>query len=242
MTFISTIEESKNIKVDINKSKYKIDASKIEEIINISNNYINGLVEKLDSPAFELKTNKIIGQKNMYGVYLNHNLNFSKVYSNYIVDKTYNEGIINEDKLAVLINLILVNVVKNLINGEFKNRYILYIPSTLYQKDKKLDKILSKINDKYSNNHIYILSTLSNMLNNKDDFIRLRKKGYLFALSFDKTIKLKGDDVGYIEMCDLFFIDTHLQTPDLYESIPSSITNSLIKDNINKKTGNTGGE
>ena len=80
------------------------------------------------------------------------------------------------------------------------------------------------------------------MLSNKDDFTRLRKKGYLFALNFDKSMKLKGVDTGYIEMCDLYFVDSSLQTTDIYESIPSSIISAIIKDNINKKTGNTGGK
>ena len=214
----------------------------IQKIIEVSNNYMNELVEQFSSSTFELITSKITGQKNMYGAYLTHNLSFSKVYSDYIVDKTYNEGIVNEDKLSVLLNLILVKIVKNLMDKEYNNKYIFYIPPTLYEKDKKLDKTLTLINDEYSLNHIYVLSSLSNMLNNKDDFTRLRKKGYLFALNFDKSMKLKGVDTGYIEMCDLYFVDSSLQTTDIYESIPSSIISAIIKDNINKKTGNTGGK
>ena len=32
----------------------------------------------------------------MYGLELKHNLTFSKVYSEYIIDKTYNEGLLRK--------------------------------------------------------------------------------------------------------------------------------------------------
>ena len=43
---------------------------------------------------FDLKFNKLSSRKNMYGLELEHNISFSKVYSDYIIDKTYTEGII----------------------------------------------------------------------------------------------------------------------------------------------------
>lgn len=217
-------------------------AFEIEEVIAFSNENINEILDKLDTKTFEVKYNKIVGKKSLYGVVLKHNISFNKVYSDYIVDKTYNEGIISEDKLAVLLNMLLCKLVTDMMKSDYDSKYIVYIPNPLYGKDKKLDKIVSTIDNEYAKNHIFFLTSVSNMLNNKDDIKRLRKKGYGFALAFNKRVDLKNDDMGYIYMADYYFIDSYLDASNVCEALPSEIINSIIKDSISKKIGDYGGE
>lgn len=217
-------------------------ANDIELILNYSNENLGNILDKLDTNTFEVKYNKIVGQKNLYGVVLNHNISFSKVYSDYIVDKTYNEGIISEDKIAVLLNLLLCKIVTDLMNSNYDAKYIVYIPNALYGKDKKLDKIISTIDNEYAKNHVYFLTSVSNMISNKDDIKRLRKKGYGFAIAFNKHVDLKNDDMGYIYMADYYFMDSYLDADKVCASIPSEIIKQIIKDSISKKIGDYGGE
>jgi signal peptidase I len=246
--FILNIEDKK--KCDIAKeleSLFKFDdldsvVSDIKNIINYSNDVLTKILDKLDTDAFEIKYNKIIGQKNLYGVVLNHNISFNKIYSDYIVDKTYNEGIISEDKIAVLLNLLLCRIVTDLMNLNYDAKYIIYIPNALYGKDKKLDKIISTIDNDYAKSHVFFLTSVSNMLSNKDDIKRLRKKGYCFALAFNKYVNLKDDDMGYIYMADYYFMDSYLDADKVCASIPSLVIKQIIKDNISKKIGDYGGE
>ena len=214
----------------------------IQNIINYSNDNLTGILDKLDTNTFEVKYNKIVGQKDLYGVILNHNISFSKVYSDYIVDKTYNEGIISEDKIAVLLNLLLCKIVTDLMNSNYDAKYVVYVPNALYGKDKKLDKIISTIDNEYAKGHVYFLTSVSNMLSNKEDIKRLRKKGYCFALAFNKHVDLKNDDMGYIYMADYYFMDSYLDADKVCASIPSEIIKQIIKDNISKKIGDYGGE
>ena len=67
---------------------------------------------------------------------LDHNIKFSKVYSNYIIDKTYNEGIIAENKTPILFILLLSQIIKDMINTNFSNKYIINITPSLYTKEK----------------------------------------------------------------------------------------------------------
>lgn len=217
-------------------------ANDIELILNYSSENLSNILDKLDTNTFEVKYNKIVGQKNLYGVVLNHNISFSKVYSDYIVDKTYNEGIISEDKIAVLLNLLLCKIVTDLMNSNYDAKYIVYIPNALYGKDKKLDKIISTIDNEYARNHVYFLTSVSNMISNKDDIKRLRKKGFCFAVAFNKHVDLKNDDMGYIYMADYYFMDSYLDADKVCASIPSEIIKQIIKDNIGKKIGDYGGE
>ena len=248
--FISNIEDKDKANiVDEIKNVFNFDddvtenkAFDIEKIIKYSNENLTNILNKLDTDTFEVKYNKIVGQKKLYGVSLYHNISFSKVYSEYIVDKTYNEGIIAEDKVAVLLNLLLCKLVSDIMKSDYDSKYIVYVPNALYGKDKKLDKIISTIDNEYAKNHIYILTSVSNMLSNKEDIRRLRKKGYGFAVAFNKHVDFKNDDMGYVYMADYYFMDSYLDADKVCASIPGDIINKIIKDNIGKKIGDYGGE
>ena len=248
--FISNIEDKKNCnyKAEL-KTIFEYDnetlssmATDIENIIKYSNEYLLDVLNKLDTTTFEIKYNKFVDQKNLYGVILNHNIAFSKVYSDYIVDKTYSEGIVSEDKLEVLLNMLLCRVVFDMMRSDYSPKYFVYIPKALYGKDKKLDKIASIIDNDYAKTHIYFLTSVSNMLKNKDDLRRLRKRGYSFACVFDKRIDYKHDDMGYIYMNDYFFVDSYSDAGNVCKGVPKEITDKIIIDSISKKVGDYGGE
>ena len=248
--FISNIEDKKNCnyKAEL-KNIFGYDnetldnmSYDIENIIKYSNEYLLDVLDKLDTNTFEVKYNKFVDQKNLYGVILNHNIAFSKVYSDYIVDKTYSEGIVSEDKLEVLLNMLLCRVVFDMMRSDYSPKYFVYIPKALYGKDKKLDKIASIIDNDYAKTHIYFLTSVSNMLKNKDDLKRLRKRGYSFACVFDKRIEYKHDDMGYIYMNDYFFVDSYSDAGNVCKGVPKEITDKIIIDSISKKVGDYGGE
>ena len=214
----------------------------ISNIINYSNECLNEILDKLDTNTFKDQYNKIVGQKSLYGVVLEHNISFSKVYSDYIVDKTYTEGIVAEDKIAVLLNILLCKITKDIMKHDYDSKYIVYVPNALYGKEKKLDKIISTIDNDYAKSHVYFLTSVSNMLINEDDIKRLSKKGYHFALSFNKPVKFNNEDMGYIYLADYYFIDTHLEADKVCETLPSEIIDKLIKDNLDKKIGDYRGD
>ena len=236
-------KEIKNIFKDYSDEQIGYMAKDIENISKYTKKYIQELLVKLETNTFEVKYSKFTNQKNLYGTILNHNIAFSKVYSNYIVDKTYSsDDIVTEDKLEVLLNMLLCKVVSDMMKLDYNSRYFVYIPKALYAKNKKLDKIASLIENDYAKSHIYFLTEVSHMLKNKEDFKRLRKKGYSFACIFDEHIDYKHDDLGYIYMNDYFFIDSRQDTKEILKGIPKDITNKLITDNVSKKVGNRGGE
>ena len=216
--------------------------SDIFNIVYYSNDCLNEILEKLETKTFKEQYRKIENKKDLYGVALNHNIAFSKVYSNYIVDKTYTEGIVAEDKIAVLLNILMCKVTQDMMKHDYDSKYIVFIPSALYGKDKKLDKIVSTINNDYAKTHIYFLTTASNMIKNESDFNRLSKKGYHFAVSFNKAIKYNNKNLGYIYLADYYFIDINLDEKVVSSNLPKEITSELIKDNLEKKIGDYRGD
>ncbi len=242
LLFIYDIEDKKNIDFEKELHKYfDVDndllLNNIKAVIRYSSEIINEIIKKFETNSFIAIYNRFKDEPNYFGVYLNYNIKFSKVYSKYIVDKTYSDGIVSEDKLSVLFNLILCRVVKDILNGNSNAKYFVYIPNPLYGKDKKLDRIASIIDNEYAKNHIIITSTVSNILQNNDDIMRLRKKGYLFALIFDEYKEYTSEELAYIFMSDYYFTDKKMDLSKLSKNIPKQIYDKIIIDNILKRIG-----
>ena len=249
-SFINKLETRKNFNIEEELTKmYGYDkyvthnmAVNINNILNYSTDALIGILNKFDTNMFEAKYTKFANTTNWYGAYLKHNINFSKVYSDYIVDKTYNEGVISEDKLAVLINIILCQMSSDILKRDYNTKYFIYIPEPLYGKDKKLDKIASLFDNDYAKNHLIIASTFDNIIKNKDDLLRLKKKGYNFAIIFDREREIKEKEISYVYMAESYFIDKNYDLKIAKKELPKDILNIAIVDDTNKKLGNYGGE
>lgn len=201
---------------------------------------INFILEKAMTNTFELKLNKISGNKNMYAASVSHNIMFSKVYSDYIVDKTYTEGIIAEDKVIVLLNLLLINIVRDMLDLEENKKYFIYIPESVYLKPNKLDKIFKLLEDEYAKNNIIVVVECKNLIEHNKQILELRKKGYKFAVLLNNDVKSR--DNKCLEIAEYLFSDKKSMTYSLISSIPGDLTKKIINDDIISKLDSFGGE
>lgn len=218
----------------------------IEEIMKVQKRYsdtIEFFLKKLETNTFDLKLNKIAGVKNMFGLELDHNISFSKVYSDYIVDKTYSEGIVAEDKISVLLTLLSVRLVNDMLTADFGKKYVFYIPSSLYSKVRKFASLLRIIDNEYAKVNVIILVTYEMLIKNKQIIKEYRKKGYRFGLVFDKDDKLLKKDRPNLYIVNCIFInkrDADMAT--ILSSIPEDLSGKIISENIVEKVGDVGGE
>jgi hypothetical protein len=221
-------------------SREKID-SVIGKIAKIQKNYSNTLeyyLKRLETNMFDLNFNKLVTKKDMYGLELKHNITFSKVYSDYIIDKTYTEGIIAEDKMKVLLTLLSVQLIKDMILTDFGRKYILYIPNSLYTKEKKLEGLLDMIDDKHAKDNVIILITLEDLLGNKKIVKEIRKMGYKFALMFDEETIIKEKERGNIYIADYIFISKKVANIEgIISFIPEELLDKVIYEDIVDKVG-----
>lgn len=226
----------------------KIMNTMISSILKIQKTYksiVKETIEKLETSLFELNYNSL-SIKNTYAVELNHNINFSKVYSDYIVDKTYYDGIVAEDKIEVLLTLLLVQVVKDMLNADFNKKYIFYIPESLYTKSNKLDKIFNLFGDEYAKNNIIVLAQYEELSKNKKIIKSLIKDGYRFAVDL-KTSAVKSKDQGIVEAMEYIFVDKRVkgkmfESIDVLSSIKEELHNKIAYDDIASKIGSYWGE
>lgn len=194
--YINSNEENIDEKIEAYKkkiSKYldfedKELNSIIKEILKIQKMYkkiLTDTLESVDTNTFELHYNVLSANKNMYGLALGHNISFSKVYSSYIISKTYDEGIVAEDKVLVILNILFSKIADNMINNNVKNKYLLYIPATLYDKETKLNHILKLLEDEYIKNSVLIIVKSSVIIKKKKIFEGIKKSGYQIGIVYD---------------------------------------------------------
>ncbi len=222
---------------------YKWDNNQLEETVKevlkiqkIYNQILENFLKQLETNTFSLNENKIVYRKNLFAVDIEHNINFSNIYSDYIIDKTYNEGIIAENKVQVLLTILMSKLVDDMINANFKNKYIIYFPHTLYKKVRKIRTVLDLIDDEYAKSHIYILIDFEHFKKNHKQVKEIRKSGYRFVVVIDEKSKLNASSKGLLEIPELIFINK--KDPN-YENIiayiPKDLIDKIVYDDIFNK-------
>lgn len=257
LVVIADLEHSNNFMVDPKAKKefyFKIiseyfkgvNSKEVDYIIECQKKYkatLDYFLRDFETNMFSLVFNKLSTKKDVQGVELKHNIAFSKVYSEFIIEKTYNEGLIAEDKMPILLTLLSVQLVKDMLSADFKKKYIIYIPISLYAKEKKFEHTLRMIDDKYAKDNILILITINDLLVNKKFVQMIRKTSYRFALVFDVDVVLDKKERGTIYIADCIFINKKAVNEEKIKNfIPKDLHTNIIYESIVDKVGDFGGE
>lgn len=221
---------------ELDKSSIKYLISGIVKIKKKYENLIKYLIEKLNTSDFKLNYSKINNLKNTYAVCLEQNVNFNKIYSSYIVNKTYNEGIIAEDKIIVMLSLLFNDIVYDMVNFNFNKKYMIYIPSSLYTKEKKYERILNLFNNEYCKKHISILVSISDFITYRDFIMNFKRDGYNFSIIYDSEVKILYEDYGNLYIADYIFINKDdIDISKVFAFIPEEIYSKFVFDDFSEK-------
>ncbi|MDD2504944.1 MAG: signal peptidase I [Bacilli bacterium] len=200
-------------------------------------------LNKFETNTFYLDINQIKNRKKFHTVEIEHNINFSKVYSDYIIDKTYSEGIISEDKTSVLSIMLLSVIIKDMMNLDFEKKYIVNLSSSLYSKEKKLKGLLKAIDDEYAKSHILFLIDFQDIIENKKAIRRLRRLGYRFAIGFKEVDKLLSKDRSCLYLAQFIFIGKSEElTEKIEDFIPADLQHKIIYDDVFDKFNSLEGD
>ena len=123
--------------------------------------------------------------KKLHYLELEHNIKISNLYSEYAIDKAYNSGIISEDKLFITYILASSLVLNNAINLDFSRYYMVPMASTLFEKEKKFNRLINIMDNALAKKFISIRITYSDYKANKKKIDELIANGYSFALELD---------------------------------------------------------
>lgn len=161
---------------------------------------------------------------NLYNVELEHNLKFSKIYSNYAIDKVFTSKEIDEQKLFILFPLVAAKALSDVINSDFKKRYLVDYNINLNKKEKKLKRLLELINDDIAKEKIIIKISFKNFIKEKDFYINQMRQGYNYAVIIDDSFNTNIENIELLK-CFLYIIIN--QKNKYYEEL-SNLENLVV--------------
>ena len=214
--------------------------SMINNLIKVQKSYGNMmrfLFDKLDNGMFALSYKQIAKEKTYY-TDLQHSIQFSKMYSDYIVDKTYTEGLVAEDKIEVLATLLSSQLVKDMFAKVFNKKYLVSLPESLFGKEKKLEKIVGMFDDGHAKNSVIFLLTVETVNNNKKIIKKMIKDGYHLAIDVSELTSIKKKDETSLYLADrIFASNSNKELKDVLNKYPDDFKEKITYTDIFSKTG-----
>lgn len=123
----------------------------------------------------------------VYIVNLDYSFRIPKLYSELAIEQVYTTGTINEDKLYIEYYLVTNKLLKEVINFDYSNNYIVEFASSLLEKETKLNKLLTVLSNDICKDKISIKIDFTDFIKHKDTIIKLINNGYNFAIKIDNT-------------------------------------------------------
>ena len=125
---------------------------------------------------------------NLASVYMlefENNVKIPDLFSSVAINRVYNSGIINEDKLLVFYTLTCREILKDMKSFEYSNIYIIDFVSELLLKKNKLINLFRIFDLDYLKEKMILKITYVDYLDNKDEIDGLIHDGYSFAIILD---------------------------------------------------------
>ena len=191
-------------------------------------------LKKLDSNTFYLNIETI--KKDLYAVTLDHNIGFNRVYSDFIIEKIYEEGIIAEDKMPVKITLLLAELLNDMNNCDFNKKYFMMLPETLYSKEKKIWRVLKMFDDEYAKSHVNILIDFITLIKYKKIIKKIRKSGFKFAIRLNDLSSIPAKEKSCLYMANIIFLNKKDEKYEILENyIPNDLKDFIVYDDVYSK-------
>ena len=126
---------------------------------------------------------------NVYETILDNNVHIPDLFSDFAVNRVYNSGTINEDKMLVYYTLLSRLILLDMIHYDYDKKYLISFPESIIDRESKLNNLLSIIDLEYLKEHIVMIISYHDYKEKKDSYDFLIHKGYSFAVIIDEEIK-----------------------------------------------------
>ena len=169
---------------------------KVREKYKDTNVLVSGVIKEIKSNYHKkekflnelLSTDFSVDKKNtnikdVYELILDNSINIPDLFSDIAVNRVYNSGTINEDKMLVFYTLLSREILLDMIN------YLIPFPESIIDKDSKLDNLLKIFDNDYLKERMVMIITYQDYKEKKDSYDFLIHKGYSYAVIIDDEIK-----------------------------------------------------
>ena len=153
------------------------------------------LLEKFNSEEFFIKLVNYPKKLNVYRVNLKYNLKFPLVYSEFAINKAFNLGLINEDKLLIEYYLVTKKVLEDVLKQNFTRQYVLEFSDKLLSKPNKLKNLLNIIDNTAIKDKISIKIKYEAFIENKEKIYDLMRDGYKITIILDNAFEVNYKNI-----------------------------------------------
>lgn len=176
----------------------------------------NELLKQFSSDEFFIKLTRYPNKSNVYRINLKYNLKFPLEYSEFAINKAFQMGVVNEDKLVVEYYLTVLQILKDVLKQNFKRKYIVEFASTLLDKPKKIKGILNIIDNPAIQEKISLKIKYEQFLENKEKIYELMREGYKITVVLDNSFEATFKEIESLKMFEFIIINKNLKK---YEEI-----------------------
>lgn len=147
------------------------------------------MLEKVNSEEFLLKLTNYPKKLNIYRVNLKYKIKFPLVYSEFAINKAFNVGLINEDKLLIEYYLITKKVLEDVLRQNFTRQYVLEFSDKLLNKPNKLKNLLNIIDNTAIKDKISLKIKYELFIANKEKIYELIRDGFKITIILDNSFQ-----------------------------------------------------
>lgn len=187
------------------------------------------LLTKFENDEFYLKTTNYKNVKNIYRVNIKHRIKFPMEYSQIAIDKVFNMGIINEDKLTIEYYLITIQIIKDIIRQNFKKQYIVEFAETLFTKPKKTRGLLNIIDNAAIQDKISLKIRHEYYIENKEKIYELMREGFRFSILLDNSFEVNYKNIENLKMFKYILLNSNSRNYKQIMKFNEEINNNIIE-------------
>jgi len=169
------------------------------------------LINDFSSDEFFLKLSKYPNKSNVFRINLKYNnIKFPLEYSEFAINKAFQVGLVNEDKLIVEYYLAVLQILKDIVKQNFKRKYIVEFAATLLKKPKKIKSILNIINNAAIQDKVSLKIKYEEFLKNKEEIYDLMREGYRITVILDNSFEPIFKNIESLQMFEYVIINQGL--------------------------------
>lgn len=179
---------------ELTNLKDEIFKSNISKLIATSKKKREEFFEYFHSDDFYLERNTT-SRDNIVDIVLDYNINFSKLYSDYAIERVFNSDTINEEKLLVEYYLITEVIIKDIRECIFDKYYLLEFTSSLFENKELLTKLLNISSNDCFKSQAVLKVTYNDFTKYGNSIKDLIKAGYKLAIIVNDEEIIEDDFV-----------------------------------------------
>ena len=162
---------------------------------------------------------------NVYRLEFLNSVKIPELFSEFAIQRVYNNGAIGEDKYLVFYTLSSMVVLSDLLSFNYDRNYIVDFNSILLAKKNKLNNLFRIIDLDILKEKLIMNITYEEYDQYKDQVDKLIHDGYSFAISIDDDFK---DNMVILDIFSYIVYDGKLENIDKFSNIDKVVISELV--------------